>query len=215
MIFDMACLWSKIFEFKIIVYILSYAAPYVFKTWEKKYDIIEDIIIYHYSLYSIPNYLEQFSILGLTVCEKCVQKSSFAKVYKEAWSKQFFLQTIEVQNNFLMYQLYQHFLSKKIENGRSVYYYHTAYSLHCSYLYSKQLYVQKSADVCIKKVISVLWSQVLKLKIERTWGVWRLYKYYLKGFFKINSFWHFSSFCWNCILLSRVTLTLFSLKDLV
>ena len=56
----------------------------------KKYDIIEDIIIYHYSLYSIPNYLEQFSILGLTVCEKCVQKSSFAKVYKEAWSKQFF-----------------------------------------------------------------------------------------------------------------------------
>ena len=137
----------------------------------KKYDIIEDIIIYHYSLYSIPNYLEQFSILGLTVCEKCVQKSSFAKVYKEAWSKQFFLQTIEVQNNFLMYQLYQHFLSKKIENGRSVYYYHAAYSLHCSYLYSKQLYVQKSADVCIKKVISVLWSQVLKLKIERTCGV--------------------------------------------
>ena len=149
MIFDTACLWSKIFEFKIIVYILSYAAPYVFKTWEKKYDIIEVIIIYHYSLYSIPNYLEQFSILGLTVCEKCVQKSSFAKVYKEAWSKQFFLQTIEVQNNFLMYQLYQHFLWKKLRTG--VVYITMQHILYifwyCSHLHSK-LDIQKSADVC-------------------------------------------------------------------
>ena len=116
----------------------------------KKYDIIEDIIIYHYSLYSIPNYLEQFSILlGLTVCEKCVQKSSFAKVYKEAWSKQFFFANYWSSKQFSHVSTLSAFsVKKKIENGRSVYYYHAAYSLHCSYLYSKQLYVQKSANVC-------------------------------------------------------------------
>ena len=180
----------------------------------KKYDIIEAIIIYHYSLYSIPNYLEQFSILGLTVCEKCVQKSSFAKVYKEAWSKQFFFQLLKFKTIFSCINSISIFCQKKIENGRSVYYYHTAYSLHCSYLYSKQLYVQKSADVCIKKVISVLWSQVLKLKIERTCGVCT--NTTSKAFLK--------SIVFDIFLLSvgiasywaeLSTLTLFSLKDIV
>ena len=117
----------------------------------KKYDIIEDIIIYHYSLYSIPNYLEQFSILGLTVCVvKNVCKNPVSQKFtKKLEVNSFFCKLLKFKTIFSCINSISIFCQKKkIENGRSVYYYHTAYSLHCSYLYSKQLYVQKSADVC-------------------------------------------------------------------